>query len=249
MRQFHPLRRQHWGLSDMNPWVSWLGPVAQTVREHRQPAGPEHPLRQLEQLGSSLLSTSLDFYRAMRDATVESMFFSVYANMFTMYLADKQGPEQKVPQVGEPRELPYVREALAAIGRGGYAEAFARAGALLMRRDEPLPLARLVMTDELSRDYADYVPKVKPEDMRRLRGEQEIIVRYEPEQAVLSMPTLLQDPGDRMRLLTLLDKLMRDRRVQATQPTEGQLAMAERIRGVLAPRPAVAAQPAPAEAK
>lgn len=249
MRQFHPLRVQHWGVSDMNPMFAWLRPVADAVRANRQEAGPDHPLRQLEELGSSLLSTGLDFYRAMRDATVESMFFGVYANMFSMYLADKHAAEAKVTQVGEPRELPYVREALSAIGRGGYTEAFARAGALLMRHDEPMPLSRLVMTDELAHDYAEYLPKVTQEDMRRIRGEQEIIVRYEPEQAVLSLPTLLEDPADRMRLLTLLDKLMHDRRVQAVQPTEGQLAMAERIRTVLAPRPAVTARRAEAEAK
>jgi hypothetical protein len=110
-----------------------------------------------------------------------------------------------------------------------------------MRRDQPLPLSRLVMTEELARDYAEYLPKVNPEDMRRMRGEQEIIVRYEPEQAVLSLPSLLHDTGDRIRLLTLLDKLIRDPRVQAVQPSQEQLAMVERVRSVLAPRPAVTA--------
>jgi pimeloyl-ACP methyl ester carboxylesterase len=241
MRQFHPLRLQRWAMSDVNPMFAWLGPVAESVRAHRQPVGDEQPLRQLEQVGSELLSAGLDYYRAMRDATVESMFFGVYANLFSMYLADKPEAQAKIPQVGEPRDLPYVREALSAIGRGGYPEAFARSGALLMRRDQPLPLSRLVMTEELARDYAEYLPEVNPEDMRRMRGEQEIIVRYEPEQAVLSLPSLLHDTGDRMRLLTLLDKLIRDPRVQAVQPSQEQLAMVERVRSVLAPRPAVTA--------
>jgi hypothetical protein len=249
MRQFHPLRLQRWAMSDMNPWSAWLGPVAEAVRAHRQPAEPEHPLRQVEAVGSELLSAGLDFYRAMRDATVESMFFGVYANLFSMYLADKRETEQKIPQVGEPRDLPYVREALDAVDRGGYAEAFARSGALLMRHDQPLPLSRLVMTAELARDYAEYLPKVAPEDLRRMRGEQEIIVRYEPEQAVLTLPSLLRDTGDRMRLVTLLDKLIHDPRVQAVQPTQEQLAMVERVRSVLAPRPVVTAERVGAEVK
>jgi hypothetical protein len=118
-----------------------------------------------------------------------------------------------------------------------------------MRHDQPLPLSRLVMTAELARDYAEYLPKVAPEDLRRMRGEQEIIVRYEPEQAVLTLPSLLRDTGDRMRLVTLLDKLIHDPRVQAVQPTQEQLAMVERVRSVLAPRPVVTAERVGAEVK
>ncbi|GAB3444202.1 DUF3141 domain-containing protein [Massilia solisilvae] len=240
LRQFHPLRVQHWAMSDLNPWFAWLGPAAQAVRDHRQPVEPDRPLRQLEEIGSELISASLDFYRGMRDATTEAAFFGVYANMFAMYLADKHKAEAaRVKPVSEPREMPYVKEALASISQGGYAEAFARTGVLLMRRGEPLPLARLETIDELTRDYADYLPKVPREEARRIRGEQEIIARYEPEQAVLSLPTLLKDEADRARLLALLDKLIVDPRVQAVQPTQEQVAMLERIRTVLGARPPV----------
>jgi hypothetical protein len=238
-RRFHPLRVQHWAISDLNPWLGWLGPAAQAVRGRRKPLAAESPLRQLEQIGSEMINASLDFYRAMRDATTEAAFFGVYANMFSMYLADKHKAEAKTRQVGEPRDLPYVKEALASISKGGYAEAFARIGALLMRRGEPLPLSRLETTDELAHDYAEYLPKAAQEDFRRIRGEQEIITRYEPEQAVLSLPALLPDPAERARLLSLLDKLIADPRVQAVEPTAEQLAMLERIRRALGnpPRP------------
>lgn len=234
LRQWHPLRLQRWAISDLNPWCAWLAPAAQAVRANRQPLGPEHRLRQLESVASETISASLDFYRAMRDAATETAFFSIYANMYAMYLADKRKAEAaRMSQVTEPRAIPFVKEALDAIGQGGYAEAFARAGALLMRRGEPLPLARLQTAGELARDYAEYMPAMTPEQFRRIRGEQEIIARYEPEQAVLSLPTLLQDHAERGRLLSLLDKLIADPRVQAEPPTPEQQAMLERIRDVL----------------
>jgi hypothetical protein len=124
------------------------------------------------------------------------------------------------------------------VAEGGYTEALARIAYLLMHKDEPLPLARLQTRDELARDYAAYLPQVPPDQFRRIRGEQEIIARYEPEQALVTLPQLLADPADRTRLLTLLDKLMADQRVQATEPTEQQRDMLARIRGVLGPRPA-----------
>jgi len=124
---------------------------------------------------------------------------------------------------------------LASVAEGGYPEAVARIGYLLMRRDEPLPLTRLQARDELAREYAALLPQVAPDQFRRIRGEQEIIARYEPEQALASLPQLLHDPADRSRLLTLLDKLMADPRVQAVQPTTQQKEMLGRIREVLGP--------------
>jgi pimeloyl-ACP methyl ester carboxylesterase len=249
LRRFHPLRMQHWMLSDLNPWLAWLGPAADYVRGHRRPIEADHPLRQLEHAGSELLSASLDLYRGVRDAATEAAFFGVYANMYNFYLADR--PQAALPAPVEPRELPYVKEALASLAEGGYTEALARVGYLLMRKDEPLPLARLQTKDDLAHDYAAFLPQVTPEQFRRIRGEQEIIARYEPEQAILSLPQLLGDPADRTRLLTLLDKLMADPRVQAVQPSARQLEMLERIRGVLGPIPkakAAKAEAAKAEA-
>jgi uncharacterized membrane protein affecting hemolysin expression len=78
------------------------------------------------------------------------------------------------------------------------------------------------------------LPGLPPYEWRRIRGEQELIARYEPDRAVETLSTLLRDHADRERLLTLLDKLMADKRVQDTSPTTEQLAMLERIRKVLA---------------
>jgi pimeloyl-ACP methyl ester carboxylesterase len=234
LRMFHPLRLQRWAVSDLNPWCAWLAPAAGAVRAHRQALGPEHPLRQLENVGSQMISAALDFYRAIRDATTEATFFSVYGNMYAMYLADKhEAGDARTGQPAESHLTPYVEEALAAIDQGGYAEAFARTGALLMRRGEPLPLARLQTAEELVRDYAEYMPSMSPAEFRRIRGEQEIIARYAPEQALLSLPTLLKDQAERAQLLSLLDKLISDPRTQAEQPTPEQESMMARIRSVL----------------
>jgi hypothetical protein len=240
-RRLHPLRVQHWAMSDLNPWLAWVGPAADFVRGHRQAAEADHPLRQLEHTGSELLSASLDLYRGMRDAFTEAGFFSVYANMYNLYLAGR--PPSALPAPSEPRELPFVKEALASVARGGYPEAVARIAYLLTRKDVPLPLTTLQTRDELAREYAALLPQVELDQFRRIRGEQEIIARYEPEQALASLPQLLSDPSDRVRLLTLLDKLMADGRVQASQPTEQQREMLARIRGVLSPRPAPERRP------
>jgi pimeloyl-ACP methyl ester carboxylesterase len=247
LRDFHPLRFQRWAISDANPWLWWLGPTAQAVKAQRQALGPAETLRTTERSGSELVSALLDYYRALRDAVTEAAFFSTYANMFSLYVADKHAAREATP-VGESdmRELPFVKEALAAIGQGGYSEAFARISFLLSRRGEPLPLARLTMRQDLLRDYRDYVPELSIEQWRRIRGEQEIIARCEPEQALVTLPSLITDRADREKMLTLFEKLIADERVQNARPSDEQIAMLARIRAVLSERRSRERRPAAA---
>lgn len=237
LRELHPLRVQHWGCSDRNPWLWWLGPAAQAVKAQRQkPESDATPYR-CERYGSELLSASLDYYRALRDASCEALFFQIYGSLYSLYLPAKaEAQPQAAPQV-EPRELDFVRETLASIDQGSYGEAFARVMTLLARQGD-LPLSLLATRQEIARDYAELLPELSPAEWRRLRGEQEIVVRYEPEQALATLPDLLADSDDRERLLTLLDRLMRDERVQRAEPTAEQRAMLERIRSLLGSRPA-----------
>ena len=233
-RQYHPLRFQRWAISDLNPWLAWLGPAAQNVKAQRQALPPDDPLRLTEKLNAELFSASLDYYRAVRDASSEGAFFSVYANMFGIYLADKSAAEDaaRAELPVDERERPFVKEALARIAKGGYTEAFARVAFLLGRKGEPLPLSRVTMRQELAKDYANLVPDLPLDQWRRIRGEQEIIVRYEPERAIETLPKLL-DGDERERLLTLIDRVVTDKRVQQSKPTAEQVEMVGRIRRVL----------------
>jgi pimeloyl-ACP methyl ester carboxylesterase len=238
MREFHPLRFQQWSLSHMNPWTAWLPSAAQAVTDHRMALEGDDPMRRIEGIASELLSASLDLYRAVRDATTEARFFSIYANMFSLYLAEKhEAQAHAAARATDAREMPFVKEALASIAEGGYTEAFARVAYLLARKGEPLPIVRLEMRKELVAAYAAYVPKLPLDQWRRIRGEQEIIAHYDREQALGTLPALLTDRADREKLLTLLDKLMADERVQHAKPTPEQLAMLERIRAVLSGKP------------
>ncbi len=230
-REFHPLRFQRWSLSDWNPWMWWLQQSAEVVKAQRKAAGADHPLRKSEKLMSELISASLDYYRALRDAASEAAFFQTYGNLFSLYLADK--PEARAEPVTDPRELPVVKEAMAAIAHGGYPEAVARVAYLLARKGEPLPLSRLQLKQELVDEYHELLPAIPWDEARRIRGEQEIIVRYEPEKAMATLPDLLSERADRDRLLTLLDRLLADKRVQAVKPSAEQVAALGRIRAVL----------------
>ena len=227
-RQFHPLRYQRWAFSDVNPWLAWLKPAAEAVRAQRKTARKDNVVSNTEKATSKLISASLEYCRALRDATSEAMFFQTYGNVFSLYVADKAEAQARAAPVLEVRELPYVAEALDSIDEGGYPEALARVAALLARSGEPLPLSGLQLKQELMSDYAHLLPSTPPHEWRRIRGEQEIIVRYEPERALARLPKLLADPSDRQRLVTLVRKLLTDERIKG-RPSTQQLSMVEQV--------------------
>jgi pimeloyl-ACP methyl ester carboxylesterase len=233
-RSLHPLRASRWAWSDLNPWLAWLGPAAAAVKAQRASIEADHPLRKLEKRGSEILSASLDYYRELRDAASEAAFFQVYGSLFSLYVADKHEAEARAgAAVTDRRELPYVKEALASIAEGGYPAALARCAYLLRRKGEPLPLARLELKQELMTDYREFIPQLAPDERRRIRGEQEIIVNYEPERSIETLPGLVADLSDRARLTEFLGRLLADERVQRLGATPEQLAMLARIRKVL----------------
>jgi hypothetical protein len=234
LRLLHPLRVQRWAVSDLNPWLWWLGPAAGVVKRERETVGPDDALRREEQALTSLVSAWLDYFRDVRDALSEALFFQVYGNLFSLYLADRQeAAEARAGAAGDARELAFVQEALDSLAEGGYPEAVARVAFLLSRKGEPLPLARLELRKDLVSRYQELLPDLPLDQWRRLRGEQEVIVRWEPERALEVLPRLLRDEADRTRLLTLLERLLADEQVMEQAPSEEQLAMVERIRAAL----------------
>ncbi|HEX4883286.1 MAG TPA: poly(3-hydroxybutyrate) depolymerase, partial [Casimicrobiaceae bacterium] len=159
-------------------------------------------------------------------------FFQTYGNVFSLYVADKRAAEARAEPLAEGRELPFVAEALASMSEGGFAEALARVACLLARQGEPLLLSRLQQKHALITEYRHLLPDVSWDEWRRVRGEQEIIVRYEPGKALATLPNLLKDPADRERLVTLARALLGDERVRRFQSAE-QLATVREIGAVL----------------
>ena len=240
-RALHPMRLQRWALSDLNPAMWWLGPAAQAVKANRHALAADHPMRQLEATVSELTSASLDAGRGLRDAAAEATFFLFYGNMALLQgVAD--GASAVDAEAADPRQLPLVQQALAGIAKGGYPEALARVACMLGEQDEPLPLTRLQLAHDLLEEYRELLPDLPPYEVRRIAGEQQLVVRYDAEQALATLPALLSVPEERKSLLALLDRVLADRRVQRIQPTPRQKEALARIRDVLGARPATAAR-------
>ena len=220
----------------------WLARAGGAGGEGAAPArsAPDAPARKAERAMSEHGERVARLLpRACATPSSEAAFFQIYGNLFSLYLADR--PERRQPeraQTVDPRELPVVKEALAAIDQGGYAEALARVGALLApARASRCRSSRLQLRHELIEDYRDAAARdCRPTSSGASAASRTSSSRYERERAVATLPALAQERRRPERLLTLFERVLADKRIQGMEATAEQRAMFETHRNGAARR-------------
>jgi pimeloyl-ACP methyl ester carboxylesterase len=242
-RTLHPLRVERWAFSDLNPWTAWLAPAAESVRESREPVSPDNALRRAESGFSELVSASLDTYRVLRDAYTEAVFLQTFGSLHAFYFADRQKSPSSAPAAAASHGQSLIDLALQTMAEGGYPEAVARVG-FLLRRGGNLELVRLERNAALIKAFQDLLPALPDFEMRRVSGQQAIVCTHDREGAIETLPSLVADPSDRDRLLSLLDLIVNDSRIDTASVTDEQRDTYRRILGVLgADKPTPARRP------
>ncbi|UHC17079.1 DUF3141 domain-containing protein [Methylobacterium currus] len=226
-RALHPLRVRHWALSDLNPALARLGPVADLVRGHRVHRDEAGALAATERMAAAGITAGWDLYRQMRDAAVENLFYTVYGTMSVLAPAgEAQAPGQAA---GAP---PAPSDAMGRISEGGFTEAAVRAGLLISRlgRGARRLSAFKRIRDAVGRDVGllDMPADAAAELIRR----QSAIVDQAPERALAALPDLVRTAEERRRLLDILDRL-----AGRLDLAPEQRAMIQRFHDLLAPAP------------
>ncbi|MFA9441738.1 DUF3141 domain-containing protein, partial [Uliginosibacterium sp. sgz301328] len=223
-RQMHPLRVQHWSISGLNPWLDWLPAAADLARQNRVKADTDSVPYRVEHYMSDMISAGWDLYRDLRDAWSEHSFFNIFGPIYAMTHQEATSAlPQTTPAASDPRQLPVVRDALASMTRGGLIEAIARTASLMAEPQNPMPLAELHTLSDILKDYTEIVGReIPPDERRRIRGEQDIIVRYAPQEAVSTLPQLLHDDDERERYVMFFEKLAADPRIASFDMSDHQ---------------------------
>jgi hypothetical protein len=178
--------------------------MASKVEADRKPASQDNPFRRLEEMGSEMITAFWNLYRDMRDAGSESAFFQIYGSMIALGASGDVKLGLLPLQQPDPRELPFVKEALAQIEKGGYPEAIARISSLIGRFAGTIPLLRLEKAEKIVR--ADKVLSKLTEDQKRhLRSEAEVMALLEPEYTLHALPKLLSKKEEREQAMSILE--------------------------------------------
>jgi hypothetical protein len=159
----------------------------------------------MEHWMAAVTSASWDFYRDLRDASVENTFFRTYSPAsIGMAAEDKEADAEEPIDV---RNAPLVKEALTHIEDGDRTRGMVRAALLLMkagtgrRRLSAMKRARDLVGKEIG------LLDMPAEAAREIIHEQSYIVDFEPVKALMALPKLLRTSDDRRGLLDLLDRV------------------------------------------
>jgi hypothetical protein len=203
-RALHPQRAQRWAVSDLNPFLWPLKGMAEWARANRAPHDAEGAMATVERCSAAITSATLDLYRDLRDASVETAFFRTYATA-SLGTAIEAGisPDDLI----DARSAEPVRDALARIEEGSRTDAIVRAALLLMkvgtgrRRLSAMKRARELVGKDAG------LLDLPADAARMIIRQQSYIVDFEPERALATLPNLLKTPEDCRVTLEVLDRL------------------------------------------
>ena len=195
-RQMNPLRMQRALFSSQNPMTAPIAAAAEHVLGERQPADADNPFIAAERLWGDMIGQSMDLMRDLRDSWYELYFFSVWGSPWGRWFGQSHQPGRTLKDDIELRTLPQVQSALLHIAEGGFVEAVIRMLILLAESRGNVRRDRLERSGQvLTRD--EPFKSLTSDQRKQIINEQTLIVKFDPEGALKTLPELLRTPEER----------------------------------------------------
>ncbi|MEO1608436.1 MAG: DUF3141 domain-containing protein [Pseudomonadota bacterium] len=203
MRRLHPMRVQREIFASSNPLMAPVKAQAEEVRAQRQKAQPDNPFLLAEKLWADYVEYAWNVWRDSRAMAFEASFLMIYANPLAVTYGASRVRSRTRRAVDELRSLPEVQLALACIAKGGLAEAAIRMLVLLADAGGNVRHDRLKRSSEVltTREPFTSIGAFKRE---QIIHEQSLVVQFEPEQGLATLPLLLPSEQERHRALNLV---------------------------------------------
>jgi hypothetical protein len=204
LRRSHPSRVQRLMFADANPLMRGVRAAAEAATRERKPADPANPFVAAEKLWAASVIHGFDLARDLRDALCEASFLTIYGSPAMKRVGATHAFERTRKDPKALRFLPEVQAILIGLDRGGFEEAVIRMLIVLadsrssVRRDRLERSARVLTKDE---PFAS----LGAERRAALIREQSIIVEFEREKAIETLPRLLPSEAERRKAVEVVE--------------------------------------------
>ncbi|MCD8537315.1 MAG: DUF3141 domain-containing protein [Burkholderiaceae bacterium] len=194
LQKLHPLRLPYETISDKNPWIAALAPVAVQVKNHRKQAARDNPFVQMEKQISKSIESALELYGEWRDNLIEQVFMTVYGAPLVQDIAGlgaKEGAPREHPGVS-PEHLAFVKRRVTELRKlvdcGGIREASIRVMIYIAQAQGGIDERSFNLIRQLR---AHQENKLTLPAFKRMVREQAMVMVVDPEGSVNAIPTLL----------------------------------------------------------
>jgi pimeloyl-ACP methyl ester carboxylesterase len=245
LRQMHPLRLERFLLSDLNPAMWPIKLMAEAVKKDRRPAISENAFVATEHRVSEQIDQALDRYRELRDRLYELTFKTIYNSPLVEAWAGLRAPHADARKPRARNELleKALERQIAAIrareAQGGFAEAVIRIMLAAAKAQRMIDARGWRLAQHLGKEHPRF-RDLSPERLKAIAKEEALMIRFDEEHALASLPELLLSEADRREALALVREVGRARGEIGAEG-EALLARIERILGL---EPAAEAAPA-----
>jgi pimeloyl-ACP methyl ester carboxylesterase/tellurite resistance protein len=206
MANTNPLRLQRWLQSDRNPAVQPVKVLAEQVRKQRQAVSPENPFRQMERFGAGLVTQWWDGVRDVQNALIEWNFHVLWGAPHVQALGERMSKVVSEAPREDLRTLTAVQEALDRIGQGDFADGVVRMLIFLAHSRKEVRRSRLERSNQMLLSTEPFA-SMKPKHRTRMIHKETLIVGYEPEEALATLPKLLRSEAERKQALELCEAI------------------------------------------
>jgi pimeloyl-ACP methyl ester carboxylesterase len=208
VRWLHPLRLRQYLLSDVNPLLAMLPPIADRVRQHRHPAPEDNAFLELEHSVSKQVVAYLNYWRDLRDNCVEQMVKLAYGPLGLGAVFPPKPPlDVKAEKAAEEQARAELAALRGEFERGGFREAVARMLIAVIKKRGAIDRRSFMIAHELSEHQPDKTVLTE-DDLHSLLAEQALLMQLDPEAALQALPRLLRSDADRQRAVAIVGRVM-----------------------------------------
>jgi hypothetical protein len=198
----HPMRTQRYALSSRNPWLASVPAAAASTRARRAPAAPSNPFVRLERFGGELVTQWWNGFRDLNEFMIEWTFHFLYSSPTAHVIGAPRSRRVSDAPLGDLRGLSTVQDALDRIEEGGFPAGVIRMLILLARASGSVRKDRLERSNRMLETVEPFA-SISPKHKTRMVHRESLIVTFEADAALRTLPLLLDEAEERRRAIAL----------------------------------------------